>query len=123
MRGRLALLDVLPSTIDATIRRLQELRYLDDRRLAITAAAQAALRGRGSEYVRAQLTTKGIAETLIDDSVAAAFHDEAQLARRVLARRFPRPPQPPAARAKAARFLLQRGFPEAVVLAILEEGC
>jgi len=123
MRGRLALLDVAPALIDATIRRLQQLRYLDDRRFAVAAAEQAAQRGHGSEYVRAQLTMKGVAETLIDDGIAATFHNETHLARQVLARRYPRPPQRPAERAKAARFLSQRGFPEAVVLAILGEGC
>ena len=123
MRGRLALLEVSPTLIDATIRRLQELRYLDDRRFAVAAAERAAQRGHGSEYVRAQLTLKGIAETLIDDSIAAAFHNEAELARRVLTRRYPQAPQRAAERAKAARFLFQRGFPEAVVLAILGEGC
>ena len=123
MRGRLALLEVSPTLIDATICRLQELRYLDDRRLALAAAERAVQRGHGSDYVRAQLTMKGVAETLVDDSIASTFHNEAQLARRVLTRRYPKPPQQLAERAKAARFLLQRGFPEAVVLAILGEGC
>jgi len=123
IRSRLAALDVSSAVIDTTIRRLRELRYLDDRRFAGAAAEQAAQRGHGSEYVRAQLTMKGIAEALIDDSIAAAFTDETQLARRVLARRYPIEPQRPAERAKAARFLHQRGFPEAVVLAILGEGC
>jgi SOS response regulatory protein OraA/RecX len=123
MRGRLALLEVSPTCIDATIRRLQELRYLDDRRLAVAAAERSAQGGHGSEYVRAQLTRKGIAETLIDDCIAATFHDEAQLARLVLTRRYPKAPQRPTERAAAARFLSQRGFPEAVVLAILGEGC
>jgi SOS response regulatory protein OraA/RecX len=123
IRGRLAMLEVSPALVEATIGRLQELRYLDDRRFAVAAAERAAQRGHGSEYVRAQLTTKGIDETLIDDSIAATFHNEEQLGRRVLARRYPKAPTRPAERAKAARFLFQRGFPEAVVLAILGEGC
>jgi SOS response regulatory protein OraA/RecX len=123
MRGRLARLEVSPALIDSTIRRLQELRYLDDRRLALAAGERAAQRGHGSDYVRAQLTMKGIPENLIDESIAATFQDEAQLARQVLTRRFPKVPQRAGERAKAARFLFQRGFPEAVVLAILGEGC
>jgi regulatory protein len=123
LRGRLAALEIAPNVIDATVGRLHDLRYLDDRRLAAAAAEQAAHRGRGSEYVRAQLTLKGIAEALIEASIAAAFGDETRLARQVLARRYPHPPEQPSARAKAARFLSQRGFPEAVVLAILGEGC
>jgi regulatory protein len=123
IRSRLAVLDISSAVIDATLRRLRELRYVDDRRFAGAAAEQAVQRGRGSEYVRAQLTMKGVAEPLIDDSVAAAFADETHLARQVLARRYPSAPQRPAERAKAARFLQQRGFPEALVLAILGEGC
>ena len=123
IRSRLTALEVSSAVIDATIHRLRELRYVDDRRFAGAAAEQAAQRGHGSEYVRAQLTMKGVAEPLIDDSIAAAFTDETHLARQVLARRYPIEPQRPAERAKAARFLHQRGFPEAVVLAILGEGC
>ncbi len=123
IRSRLAALEIAPAVIERTIRRLHELSYLDERRFAFSAAEQAAHRGRGSDYVRAQLMAKGVAETLIEDGIAAAFDDETQLARTVLARRYPDEPRQPAERAKAARFLHQRGFPEAVVLAILEEGC
>ena len=123
IRSRLVALEIAPAVIESTIRRLHELRYLDERRFAVAAAEQAAQRGHGSDYVRAQLTTKGVAAALIEDSIAAAFDDETRLARAVLARRYPDEPQQPAERAKAARFLYQRGFPEAVVLAILGEGC
>ena len=123
LRGRLAMLEIAPRIIDATIHRLHDLHYLDDRRLAVAAAELAAQRGHGSEYVRAHLTAKGVAEALIDESIVGAFADETQLARQVLARRYPHEPQRPSERAKAARFLYQRGFPEVVVLAILGEGC
>lgn len=119
----MAALDVSAAVIDATVHRLRELRYLDDRRFATTAAEQARDRGHGSEYVHAHLTMKGVADALIEECIAAIFHDQMRLAREVLARRYPSPPQRPAERAKAARFLHQRGFPEAVVLAILGEGC
>jgi regulatory protein len=123
IRGRLAAQEVAPAIVDATIRRLHELDYLDDRRFATTVAEQAWQRGHGSEYVRAQLTMKGVAEPLIEASIAAIFHDETGLARQVLERRYASVPERPAERAKAARFLHQRGFPETVVLAILGEGC
>jgi regulatory protein len=123
IRTRLAALAIAPSIIDATVRRLHDLSYLDERRFAFSAAEQAAQRGHGSDYVRAQLAAKGVAESLIEDSIVAAFNDETRLARSVLARRYPHEPQHPAERAKAARFLHQRGFPESVVLAILGEGC
>jgi regulatory protein len=122
IRNRLAARGIAPSSIDETVRRLLEHRYLDDRRLAHSVAEQACRRGYGSEYVRAQLATKGVAELLIDDALAAMFDDESALARRTLAQRYPDGPSS-AERSKAARFLLRRGFPEAVVFAILGEDC
>jgi regulatory protein len=123
MRARLVAAGATPAVVDGVVQRLYALHYLDDRRFAAGAAEATHRRGRGSEYVRAQLTAKGVAEELIDEAVDAAFTNETQLARSVLATRYPAEPQRPAERAKAARFLSQRGFPEAVVLAILGEGC
>lgn len=123
IRTRLDAVATSPAIIDTTIARLRQLHYLDDERFAHTTAEAAARRGHGSERVRAELTAKGVAEPLVAAAVDAAFSDEPALARRVLTRRFPHPPQRAGERAKAARFLLQRGFPESVVLAILGEGC
>ena len=123
IRTRLDASGAAPEIIAATVSRLQELHYLDDERFARTTAEAAARRGYGSERVRAELTAKGVAEPLVDAAIAAAFADEPALARGALTRRFPTPPRGARERAKAARFLLQRGFPEAVVLAILGEGC
>ena len=109
--------------IDATVRRLYELHYLDDQRFAHTVAEQAQRSGRGSEYVRAALLAKGVSEPLVEAALAAAFDDESAAARQALAQRHPDAPSSPAERSKAARFLLRRGFPEAVVFAILGEDC
>jgi len=123
VRSRLNASGITPDIVAATITRLEALHYLDDERFARSAAENAARRGHGSERVRATLAAKGIAEALVDAAVAAAFADESALARVALTRRFPTLPPGDRARAKAARFLLQRGFPEAVVLAILGDGC
>jgi regulatory protein len=123
VRERLVTQGFSPAIVSATIARLRELRYLDDQRFACDMAEQAVRRGHGSEYVRAQLGMKGIAEPLIDDAIGAAFEDEADLARRVLARHYPALPGDLSTRAKGARFLLRRGFPEALVFAILGEDC
>lgn len=119
VRTRLAMSGAPPATIEATIRRLYELRYLDDQRFAHSTAEQARRRGYGSEYVRAQLASKGVADSLIDEALRGALGDETELARHALARRYPGEPQRPAERAKAARFLLRRGFPEAVIATVL----
>jgi regulatory protein len=100
---------------------LRQLHYLDDGRFAREAAGAAQRRGQGSERVRADLTAKGVAESLIEAAVAAAFEDEAELAQRALAQQYPAGAHSAPERAKAARFLLRRGFPEAVVLGLLGE--
>jgi len=123
IRIRLTAAGVAPSVIRATVARLHRLHYVDDRRFAQSAAEQAARRGHGSAYARAQLAAKGVADALIDEALSAPFADELELARAVLARRYATLPERPAERAKAARFLLRRGFPESVVFAILDEPC
>jgi len=123
LRRRLSTRGASTGVIDATITRLQQLGYLDDRRFAHGAAEQAVRRGHGSERVRATLAAQGVADDLIDAAINAAFDDETALARQVLARRYPIAPQHPAERARAARYLLRRGFPEVIVLAIVGEGC
>ena len=111
------------AAVEAVLERLRARGYLDDRRVAEHAAQQAVRRGRGSLYARAQLAARGVATPLIDTAIGDHFTDEATLAGSVLARRYASPPQSVADRARAARFLQQRGFPRAVVLAILNEGC
>jgi regulatory protein len=123
IRSRLVASGESAPTIAATVRRLRQYRYLDDQRFALNLAAQAVRRGYGSAYVRAQLEHKGVADQVIGPALHASFDDEVELARRALTRQFPEQPRQPAERAKAARFLLRRGFPEAVVFAILNEAC
>jgi regulatory protein len=111
------------SAIDAVVQRLYRHRYLDDDRFAEGMARRAVRRGHGSRRVRADLASKGISKAVIDATVARMFVDEAELARGALSRRYKSLPEDQVARARAARFLLQRGFPQRVVLAILKEGC
>jgi len=123
IRSRLAAAGESATTIAATVRRLRQRRYVDDHRFALSLAEQALRRGYGSEYVRAQLDHKGVAEQVIEEALHARFDNEAELARQALARHFQEEPREAAERAKAARFLLRRGFPEVVVFAILDEAC
>jgi regulatory protein len=123
LRSRLVAGGASTAAITATLRRLRRYGYVDDQRFALSVAEQARRRGYGSEYVRAQLEHKGVADQLIEPAVRAHFDDEAELAKGALVRHFPEQPRQPAERAKAARFLLRRGFPEAVVFAILDEAC
>ena len=108
-----------PSVIGATMRRLRQLHYLDDARVAQEAAAAAQRHGRGSKRVRAELIAKGVAEGLIDAVLAETFAAEADLARAALRRRYPSAPQGAREKARAAGFLLRQGFPESVVSDVL----
>jgi regulatory protein len=123
VRERLARREVETAEIEAIVRRLYRYRYLDDERFADAMARRAQRRGYGSRRVRADLKGKGIAKALIDEVVGTTFVDERELARRALSRRYKTAPEDDKTRARAARFLLQRGFPQRLVLAILKEGC
>lgn len=108
--------------IDAIVKRLYRYRYLDDQRFADAMARRGLRRGYGSRRVRLELKKKGIAKALSDSVIGAAFEDEDALARKTLNRRYKSVPDDKT-RARAARFLLQRGFPQRLVLAILKEDC
>jgi len=110
------------TAIDAVIKRLYRYRYLDDQRFADAMARRGLRRGYGSRRVRLDLKKKGIAKDVIDTTVGTAFEDEGALARTTLNRRY-KSISDDKTRARAARFLLQRGFPQRLVLAILKEGC
>ncbi|MBI3784949.1 MAG: regulatory protein RecX [Deltaproteobacteria bacterium] len=109
--------------VEATLRRLRDLGYLNDERFAATYAEAAARKGHGSERVRAELEQRDVDASITERAIAAAFADECELAERALKRQHKTLPTTAAERAKAARFLLGRGFPEAVVLAIIGQGC
>jgi regulatory protein len=122
VRARLAAGGIAATRIEQTVRRLRRLHYLDEARFAIAAAQRARDRGYGSARVRAELTSRGVAAALIEDIVAATFAQEHDLARHVLAARFPNVSETAAERAKAGRFLLRRGFPEEVVFSLLGDA-
>ncbi len=123
IRGRLTAAGASPATITAIVRRLRDRGYLDDHRFALGTAERAARRGFGSEYLRARLEEQGVAESVIEAALRIAYDDETAVARQTLGRRFGAEPASPAERGRAARFLARRGFPEAVVFAILGEDC
>jgi regulatory protein len=123
LRERLSRRGADNAAIDAIVQRLYHYRYLDDARFAEGMARRALRRGHGSRRLRADLAAKGIAKAHIDTAVDQTFVDEADLARRALNKRYKTVPNDDASRARAARFLLQRGFPQRLVLAILKEGC
>jgi len=121
IRTRLAARGHEAEDVDDTVQRLQRAGYLDDARVAEGVAAVGARRGYGSLRVRAQLRGRGIDAALISAAIQTSFADEPSLARQLLNKRYPSKPSTPAERGKAARFLAQRGFPAAIVMALVGE--
>ena len=119
LRARLAAPGPPPAARAPPKHRQRGAGYIDDARVAAVAVAAAARRGQGSEKVRAQLLARGIDAASVEDAIEASFDDEINLARDALHKRQHTAPSTPSERAKAARFLAQRGFPEAIVLALL----
>lgn len=106
-----------PSEIDAAIERVRNLGYLDDVRFA-RGRAQALLgRGKlGPRGVAARLAAAGVTREQAKEAVQEAMseRDELELARAALKKkRVDR--DDPKSRARAARFLLARGFSSDVV--------
>lgn len=140
VRFRLAAKGFPEPDTEETVRRLRELRYLDDAALA-RAVAEARSTGRldGPKRIAAYLETRRLPSTLIREAVAAAFAGDAErvLAARARARLEPeadrrarRPPKKKGAAADPARVrrefllrrLLARGFSWDAALSALEPG-
>jgi regulatory protein len=100
--------------IEAAIARATELGYLDDRAFARN-QAEALLARFSPRVVELKLVGLGLPEQLARESVAALQADEPALARSILERRFGQGPFEGKAAARAARFLLGRGFDEALI--------
>lgn len=120
LRAHLVAAAVADNEVEAVIARLHAHHYLDDVRYAVHVAERLAARGHGSERARRDLDHAGVAADVIEAAIAQFYGAEDDLARQALAR-FPEP-RSDRERARAARFLHGRGFPEGVVLAILGEG-
>lgn len=118
LRSELAERGFDDAAIEATVERLRSHRYLDDSRFADELADRLARRGHGSVRARRDLEQAGVAFDVIAAALARTFAHEQALAEKVIATRY-RPPLTPITRAKAAHFLLGRGFPEELVESIL----
>jgi regulatory protein len=100
--------------VEAALARVTALGYLDDRAFA-RSQAEALLARFSPRAVELKLTALGLPPQLAAEAVAALQADESALARSILEKRFGRGPLEGKAAAKAARFLLGRGFDEDLV--------
>lgn len=119
LRRRLGERGVAAAEIEATLQRLKHAGYVDDARVAANAAARAARRGHGSQRVHFELSTRGIELEHIEGALAESYVDEPDLARRVVRQRYRSWPENDRDRRRVAAFLARRGFPPAVIEALL----
>jgi len=112
-----------PAIVAGALQALRDLRYVDDAMLARRRAEDLLLRrGCGRLRVAAELTRRGVADSVAEAAIMAALesHSEAELARRALRRRFDDAATLSGAdRARAFRFLIGRGHPVEIVSEIL----
>lgn len=109
------------SIVDRVVARLRELNYLDDDRFARGLCERLVRRGYGSARARAELAEHGLEHERIEAWVADMAEADAERAREQLTQRFGGLPDSPRERARAARFLHNRGYDEELVLAITEQ--
>ena len=105
-----------PAGIARTVvRRLRELGYVNDEKLAVASVERWTERGFGSLRMRAELVAHGVDEAIVEHALPDARADVAT-ARRVLQRKFSGgAPTERRDIARAARFLAARGFPAEVI--------
>jgi regulatory protein len=92
LRRKLTGREFSAETVDETVGRLKESRYLDDRRFALNWAESAVRNGRGYGYrLRFELSRRGIAEELAAEVIAQvnADYGEADTLKALVLKKFP----------------------------------
>jgi len=112
--------------VDGALERCRDLGYLDDARTARMMANQLVTRGYGPLRIRQVLGQKGLAETLVEQVMAAGQSEDEQVraAQKALKKktsRLRRESDPWKRRQVAYRFLSGRGFPSAVVNRVIDD--
>ena len=121
LRKKLLAKEIPTEEVESVVARLKELNYLDDRQLAERLASSAIAAGRGYGIRLAlDLARKGIPRQIADETLTeiTARHDQHELVRELLRRKFPAF-QPDLAdnreKMRTMNFLLRRGFSRSVV--------
>jgi regulatory protein len=121
VRDRLRRYGYREETVEAVLRRLEELGYLDDEEFARTAAREKARRY-GPRRVSAELRRSGVDAELAQDVVEEEFasRGEVQEARSAAARRYNRGGSNAEAR-RVYGFLMRRGYSAGVCVEVARE--
>lgn len=109
-----------PATAAATVARCRELGWVGDATYACDRARALRLRGAGSLRIAADLDARGLPPPLVERAVAESLDGtpEREWARLALERMQARTPTK---RPRAWRLLASRGFPEDVIVDLLDE--
>ncbi len=106
-----------PETVECVIRFLKDRRIIDDSKTTQTLIERnSGKRSVGIEKLRAELLERGAPEETIDAILGSDLSSESQRMLDALSARF----SPDVSRAKAARFLYSRGFPEESIEGVLD---
>lgn len=115
VRGFIAVYE--PDTVDRVIRFLKDRRIIDDTKtIQNLVERQSGKRLVGIENLRAELLKRGAPEDTVRAILRESLDDESQRMLEALSAKF----KPTDSRAKAARFLYSRGFPEEEIEGVLD---
>ncbi len=124
VRARLTSRGVSADDVDATLRRLRELGYVDDADFAqALIRARSGARARGRSLIAEELRAKGVDDELARATLDACYGDEIDTARTAAlrqARRLHGRPFPEF-RQKLGAFLVRRGFEHATAESLVTE--
>ena len=121
LRRKLMTRGCAETVAEAVLNSLEDAGYLSDERYAEVYVRTRAEKGYGPLRIRAELRERGVAESVIDDCLAAHHGAWSAHLARVYAKRFKRAGDF-AERARQARFFQSRGFTLEQIRAVLEGG-
>lgn len=127
MRSYLARREISEVAVDTVIEKLESQRFLSDQEYAESFIREKQQRHpQGVRLTALQLEQRGVEEEIVEEAISTAREegglDEREEARRAARKWSPKPKEEPnKARQRLARFLGSRGFPEDVVMDVVEE--
>lgn len=105
--------------VSAALKTLQQDGLQDDSRFAESYCYHRVQRGYGPNRLRVELLERGVAESLVDETIENGEFDWLLLVEQCWRKKFGRPPADFREKAKHARFLEYRGFPSSIIMRFL----
>ncbi|WP_332309397.1 regulatory protein RecX [Pseudomarimonas arenosa] len=120
LKRKLEARGIEPEQVDAALSRLQDVGLQDEMRFAESLVRQRIAAGYGPMYLRAELSTHRLSESLIERALEAAQADWRGIAADLIARRFAEPPSDLKQRRRAQSLLMRRGFDAETIRSVLK---